>query len=82
VSESGVRWRLIRPVGLTLIILGMAGMMATFPFIFGDPGPGQEATDPSWFFPVATILVIAIGLGSMLVGASVVHRLILRRSGR
>jgi len=75
------RWRLIRLVGITLIILGVAGMLATFPFIYGDPGPGQDATDPSWFGPVGASLLIVLGLGIVLVCAAPIHRLILRRRG-
>lgn len=81
-NESGSRWRLTRPIGMTLIILGVVGMLAAFPFISGDPGPGQAATDPAWFHPMATGLVIVLGLGIVLVSASPVHRLIRRRRKR
>ncbi len=74
-----MHWRLLQPVGLTLIILGVAGFLAMFPFIFGDPGPGQNATDPSWIRPVGDGSSIAIGLGIVLVSASAIHRLILGR---
>jgi O-antigen/teichoic acid export membrane protein len=81
-NESGNRWRLTRPVGVALIILGVVGMLAVFPFIYGDPGPGQVATDRAWFRPVATGLLIVLGLGIVLVSASPVHRLIRRRRQR
>jgi hypothetical protein len=77
-KEGGNLWRLTLPVGITLIILGMSGMVAAFPFIAGDPGPGEPATDPAWFHPVATGLVIVLGLGIVLACASPVHWLIRR----
>ena len=68
-GRMSARWRWTGLVGIGLIGLGMVGMLASFPFIYGDPGPGQDPTDPAWFGPVATCLVIAIGLGIGLVGA-------------
>jgi len=76
------RWRRIGLIGIALIALGMVAMVASFPFISGDPGPGQEATDPSWFRPMATCVLIGAGLGIGLVGAFSIRWLILRRDER
>jgi hypothetical protein len=76
------RWRWIGLVGIALIVLGMLGMVVSFPFVYGDPGPDQDVTDPSWFGPVATGLLIATGLGIGLVGAFSIRWLILRRDER
>ena len=81
-SERGDLGRLTRWAGMALIILGFAGMVATFPFIYGDPAPGQDATDPTWFGPVGTGLVVALGAGVVLIGASLIHWLVLHRTGR
>jgi hypothetical protein len=58
----------------------MVGMLASFPFVSGEPGPGPEKADPTWFGPVVVCLLVAAGLGVLLVGASAIYSLILRRS--
>ena len=66
--------RRLRVVGVTAIALGLTAMLASFPFIYGDPLPGQAVTDPPWFRPVAgaSILLIVLG-GGLLVALAILR---------
>ena len=66
-------------IGLAAKTLGLAGLLASFPFIYGDPQPGQAVTDPVWFRPVAGTSILLIVLGEGLLAARAVRRSLSRR---
>ena len=69
-ANSGDRSVLI--VGALLIGVGLGAMLASFPFIARDPGPGHPAkTDPGWFRALGWICLGLIVSGGCIVRSGV-----------
>jgi hypothetical protein len=59
---------------MTAIALDLIGMFGSFPFIYGDPLPGQTATDPPRFPPIAGASILLILLGASLMATHAIRR--------
>lgn len=59
----------VRTLAIVLICVFPLYLLASFPFIYGDPGPGQPKTDPSWFVPLSFVSVAALLIGGGLLVA-------------
>lgn len=77
--KAGPGWhRRFRVLGVIALSLGVAGFLASFPFIYGDPAPGQAAATTKWFEPVGGVLLLFIALGEAFLAAPLVHRFFAR----
>jgi len=56
------RGRRLRTAGFALLIAGVIGSWVAYPFIGGDPGPGEPKEVPGWAVAFAGVPVVAIGL--------------------
>lgn len=56
-------------MGLTLIGVGGLCMLITFPFIYGDPAPGESLNPPHWtnFTMAATFILVGLGAAVLVI---------------
>jgi hypothetical protein len=83
-GPSSPKWyRRLRVTGIVLVVLAGVAMLASFPFIGGDPDPNHAADyrDPSWFPAVGVLALSALVVGLCLLAVPLLHRQLLRRRG-
>jgi hypothetical protein len=62
VSVPGQRERTLSRVAVGAVTLGALASFAMFPFVYGDPGPGEEKAVPSWTTAVWALALCAFAL--------------------